>query len=57
MIQLGRKIGSEQAQRTMMSRDRYAYTEAFPTMVVCFCGLVPASGHLPLALGLIVGAD
>ena len=57
VIQLGPKIGSERRQRTMMSRDSHAYTEALPTMVVSFYGLVPASGHLPLVLGLIVGAD
>ena len=57
MIQLGRKIGSEQAPRTLVSWDRYVYAEAFPAMVV-FCDVsVPASGDLPLVLEFIVGAD
>ena len=57
VIHLGPKIRSERRQRTMMSRDRHAYTEALTTMVVSFYGLFPASGRLPLVLGLIVGAD
>ena len=57
MIRLGRKIGGERARRTMMSRNGYAHTEAFPEMVVFCDALVPAVGHLSLVLGFIVGAD
>ena len=57
MIQLGRKAGSEQTQRTAMSRDGNTYTEAIPAMVVDFGGLLPTDGHLPLAPGSIIGAD
>jgi len=35
---------------------RNTYTEGFPTMVI-FCGLTPASRHLPPTLVLVVRAD
>ena len=57
MIQLDHKIKSEWTRHTAMFRDGNAYTEAIPTVVEDFGGLVPADEHPPLVLRSIVGAD
>src|SRR5258707_13322044 len=42
---------------TRHTRDRNAYTEDIPAMIIGYDTLAPVGGHLPLMLGSTLGAD